>query len=65
VWWSALDNNNNFIDLGGPSPSLALATTVKKEDAEESSDFNFGSSSKGGGGDSANSHDFSTFNRRH
>jgi hypothetical protein len=49
VWWSVLDSNN-VIHLDAPSPAPAQAMAVK-EDAEESSDFDFGGDS-GDGADS-------------
>jgi hypothetical protein len=57
-------DNNNFVDLDGPSPAPTLAPapplapTVKKEDS--SSNFEFGSDDYGDGTD--NALDFSPFN---
>jgi hypothetical protein len=61
VWWSAFDSNN-VVDVDAPAPT---PSTVKTEDADESNDDDFGSSSEGDDSDDADNLDFSALGRRH
>jgi hypothetical protein len=63
-WWSAIDNNN-VVDLGGPTPALTLVPAIKPKD-DDSNGFKFGSDDDDSGGNGADSVlDFSSFDRPH